>query len=95
PRTPVVGAWFDATRNRYQPEFGDHNAIRIPAFAQLDARLAKHIELRGTTLGMFIEVLNVWNRRNAEEFVYAADYSRRGTIAGFPILPAVGMQWDF
>lgn len=95
PRTAVVGAWFDATRNRYQPEFGEHNAIRIPAFAQLDARLAKHIELRGTTLGMFIEVLNVWNRRNAEEFVYAADYSRRGTIAGFPILPAVGMQWDF
>jgi hypothetical protein len=95
PRTPVIGARYDATRNLYQPEFGAHNSIRIPQFIQLDARLAKRFDIRSTVLELFVEVLNVWNRRNAEELVYAADYSRRGTISGFPILPAVGIQWDF
>jgi TonB-dependent Receptor Plug Domain len=95
PRTPVVDAWYDAARNRYQPEFGAHNSIRVPQFAQLDARLAKRFDIRDTALQLFIEVLNVWNRHNAEELVYASDYSRRGTISGFPILPAVGIQWDF
>lgn len=95
PRTPVTGAWFDATRNRYQPEFGEHNSIRLPAFVQLDARLAKRFDLRLGALEVFIELLDVWNRRDAEEFVYAADYSRRGIISGIPILPAAGMQWDF
>lgn len=95
PRTPVVGAWYDAGRNRYQPEFGAHNSIRVPVFAQLDARLAKRFAIRRSALELFVEVLNVWNRRNAEELVYAADYSRRGVISGFPVLPAAGMQWDF
>lgn len=95
PRTPVVGAWFDASRNLYQPLFGAHNSIRLPQFMQLDARLAKRFDIRTTTLELFVELLNVWNRRNAEELIYAADDSRRGTISGFPILPAVGMTWDF
>jgi len=95
PRTPVTGAWYDAMRNRYQPEFGDHNSIRVPAFAQLDARLAKRWRVSSSTLEVFVEMLNVWNRQNAEELVYSPDYTRRGTIAGFPILPAAGMQWDF
>jgi hypothetical protein len=95
PRTPVVGTWYDAMRNRYQPEFGAHNSIRIPAFAQLDARVAKRWRVGSSTLEVFLEVLNAWNRQNAEELVYAPDYSQRGTISGFPILPAAGMQWDF
>lgn len=95
PRTPVVGAWFDATRNRYQPEFGAHNSIRIPAFAQLDARLAKRFSIARSQLEAYVEVLDVWNRRNAEELVYSADYGARGVISGVPILPSVGVQWDF
>lgn len=95
PRTPVVGAWYDATRDRFQPDFGTHNSIRLPTFLQLDARLAKRFAIRGTSLETFVEVLNVWNRHNAEEYAYAADYSKRGTITGFPILPAAGVLWDF
>ncbi|MBK8240928.1 MAG: hypothetical protein IPK74_35860 [Deltaproteobacteria bacterium] len=57
--------------------------------------MAKRFAIRRSALELFVEVLNVWNRRNAEELVYAADYSRRGVISGFPVLPAAGMQWDF
>lgn len=95
PRTAVTGAWYDATRNRFQPELGEHNKIRIPQFMQLDLRAAKRWEVRTSAIEVFVEVLNMWNRSNAEELVYSADYARRGVISGFPVLPVAGLQWDF
>ena len=95
PRTPVEGAFFDAGRNLYTPLFGTQNSIRLPGFVQLDLRAAKAFEIRGTTLEVFLEVLNVWNQRNAEEFVFSSDYQQRDVIRGFPVLPVFGLQWDF
>jgi hypothetical protein len=95
PRTPVIGAYFDATRNLYQPIFGAHNSIRIPAFVQLDLRLAKQFKIKGSTLDLFLEVLNVWNQKNKEEVVYAPDYQSFDYIRSFPVLPSFGLQWDF
>ena len=95
PRTPVTGAYFDATRNLYQPIFGEQNSVRIPAFVQLDVRLAKQFKIKNSTLDVFLEVLNVWNQKNKEEVVYAPDYQARDYIRSFPVLPAFGLQWDF
>lgn len=95
PRTPVEGAYFDARRNRYQPVFGAHNSIRIPQFVQLDLRVAKIFDIQRTTLELYLEVLNVWNRANAEEIVYSPDFRDAGYIRGFPVLPNLGVQWDF
>jgi len=95
PRTDVVDAYFDATRNLEQPVFGGHNEIRIPQFIQLDLRLAKTFDIRRTKLEIFLEVLNLWNRQNAEEIVYSPDYRERAYIRGFPVLPVLGVQWDF
>ena len=95
PRTPVIGAYYDASRDLVQPQFGAHNAVRLPTFAQLDVRVAKQFKIYKTTLDLFLEVQNLWNRENAEEFVYSADYRQRAVIRGFPVLPAFGLQWDF
>jgi hypothetical protein len=95
PRTPVVDAYYDASRDLFQPTFGAHNSIRIPAFVQLDLRLGKKFKLGDTSLDVFLEVLNLWNRANAEELVYSPDYRRQAAIRGFPVLPAFGLQWDF
>jgi hypothetical protein len=32
PRTPVIGAFYDATNDLYQPIFGAQNSIRLPTF---------------------------------------------------------------
>jgi hypothetical protein len=95
PRTPIVDVYFDSTNDRYQPVLGAHNGIRLPAFVQLDARLAKVFAIRTTRLELAFEVLNVWNHRNVEEFVYSSDYSRRGAIRGFPVLPSLAVRWQF
>jgi hypothetical protein len=95
PRTDVVDAWFDSKRNLHQPLFGDHNGIRLPLFLQLDVRASKRWTFERSALELYVEVLNVWNRANAEEYVYSSDYSERGRVRGFPVLPALGLQWDF
>ncbi|MDC0672631.1 TonB family protein [Nannocystis sp. ncelm1] len=95
PRTPVVGAYHDSTFDRFQPVFGAHNSTRIPAFVQLDLRLGKRFTIAKTHLDVFLELLNAWNRKNAEEIAYSPDFAARDYIRGFPVLPAFGLQWEF
>ena len=95
PRTPVTGAWYDATRDLYQPVFGAQNTERLPLFVQLDARIAKRTRIAGTDLEIYLDVQNVTNQSNAEEIVYNHDYSRSGYITGLPILPVLGARWTF
>lgn len=95
PRTEVVGAYYDDRRDLYQPLFGEQNGTRLPTFFQADARLAKQFEIRSTKLDVSLEVENLSNQANVEEFIYDADYSTRGAISGLPILPVLGVRWSF
>jgi hypothetical protein len=94
PRTPVVGAYYDARRNIYEPVLGAKNSIRIPDFAQLDVRLSKTFKLATTKAEVYADVQNVTNRENAEELIYDQNYGQRRTIRGLPILPVVGVRWE-
>jgi hypothetical protein len=95
PRTPVVDAYFDASRDRWQPLFGDRGSERLPDFVQLDLRVGQRIELGDTRLEVWLEVQNVTNQANAEEYVFSPDYTTRDTIRSLPILPAAGLRWTF
>jgi len=95
PRTPVIGSFFDARRDQFEPILGAKNSIRIPTFWQGDIRASKRFEFAGSRLEVYLDVQNVTNHQNAEEIVYAADYSRRRYIRGLPILPVLGATWAF
>jgi TonB family protein len=93
PRTPVIGAYYAASTDTYEPLFGAHNSIRIPPFVSLDARLAKRFKLGGKTdLEIYLDVQNVTNHSNPEEIVYNPTYTQRGYITGFPVLPVAGAR---
>ncbi|MGO9839454.1 MAG: TonB-dependent receptor domain-containing protein [Polyangiaceae bacterium] len=92
PRTPVIGAYLDSQTNTYEPIFGPHNSIRIPPFTALDARLAKHFKWHRTDGEIYLDVQNVTNHANPEEIVYNTNYTQRGYITGFPILPVIGAR---
>lgn len=94
PRTPVIGAFYDARRNIYEPVLGAKNSIRIPDFAQLDVRLSKTFKIATTKAEVYADVQNVTNRENAEELIYDQNYGERRTIRGLPILPVVGLRWE-
>jgi TonB dependent receptor/TonB-dependent Receptor Plug Domain len=91
PRTPVVGSLYDVRDDRYQPLFGDHNSIRIPAFFALDARVQKSFHLtRDMKLDVFVDAQNVTFHENKEEIVYGFDFTKRSYITGLPTLAVVG-----
>jgi hypothetical protein len=93
PRTPVIGAYKDASTGTYEPIFGAQNSIRIPSFYALDARLAKRFKFAHSELEVYLDVQNVTNHSNPEEIVYNTNYTQRGYITGLPILPVVGARW--
>jgi TonB family protein len=95
PRTPVTGSYLDAKTGVYEPFFGALNTTRIPAFAQLDIRVAKTFKWRTTSLEVFVDVQNATNRTNPEELVYNADYAQQHTINGLPILPVAGSRFSW
>jgi TonB family protein len=92
PRTPVIGANYDARTDTFAPAFGAHNSIRIPPFVSLDARLAKHFKFNPFDGEVYLDVQNVTDHSNPEEIVYNTNYTQRGYITGFPILPVVGAR---
>lgn len=96
PRTPVLGAYYDATSDVYQPIFGARNSSRIPAFVSLDIRGAKSFKIGEYIRGeVFLEIQNLMNRRNPEELVYNPTYTQHDYISGFPILPVFGARAEW
>jgi len=95
PRTPVTGAYYNSSTNTYEPIFGAHNSIRIPAFYSLDVRFAKRLKIARTELEIYLDVQNVTNHANPEEIVYNTTYTQRGYITGLPILPVLGARWSW
>ncbi|HEX2658196.1 MAG TPA: TonB-dependent receptor plug domain-containing protein, partial [Polyangia bacterium] len=95
PRTPVVTpSLLNNNTGLYEPNFGEQNSIRIPAFYQVDARLEKAFVLGGGKLSAFLDVQNVTNRKNPEEFFYDPTYTRRYTITGLPTLAILGVRME-
>jgi hypothetical protein len=90
PRTPVLGGFFDARDDEYQPIFGAQNSIRLPDFVQLDARIEKEFVFRRVSLRLYLEVQNVTFHSNAEEIIYRFDYSGASYLKGLPTLAVLG-----
>ena len=95
PRTPVVGAFFNDRDDRYQPIFGAHNSLRLPDFWQLDMRVDRKFPLgQRARLFTYIELLNVTNHANGEEYAYSQDFTQRGVTTGLPFVGVVGARLE-
>jgi TonB family protein len=95
PRTPVVNALVNENTGDYEPIFGAHNSIRIPAFYQLDARVERSWVLRRAKLNLFLDVQNVTDRQNPEEIIYNRQFTQRFYITGLPTLAVLGARLEF
>ncbi len=95
PRTPVTGSYLDATTGQYQPIFGPQNSIRLPIFYALDLRVEKHFRRRSVDIVPYLEILNLTNHANVEEFAYDDQFAGRSNITGLPILAVAGVSLRF
>ncbi|MHB8417457.1 MAG: TonB family protein [Myxococcales bacterium] len=95
PYTPVTGATFDADSQSYLPISGPFDGANLPLFQQLDLRLDKEWLFSRWSLGVYADVMNVYNAQNVEFETYNYNYTQTETISGLPFLPTVGIQGRF
>ena len=95
PRTPVTGAFYSGRRDLYEPNFGTQNSLRIPAFVQADARVAKRFQGAWWKAEVYLDVQNITDRSNPEEVVYNYNYTKRAYITGLPTLPVAGARFEW
>ncbi|NIL95134.1 MAG: TonB-dependent receptor [Woeseiaceae bacterium] len=90
-----------------EPEFvaipGPRNDSRLGTFASLDFRISRTWQLQRGTFMAFLEISNLTNRRNEccldwdfeEDEATGEDVFERGVDYWMPLLPAIGVLWEF
>ena len=76
---------------------GPRNAERLPSFASVDVRLSRMFDVKRGSLLAFIEVSNVFNRRNicCIDWDIENDALESSYDYWMPLLPAIGILWQF
>jgi hypothetical protein len=95
PYTPFKNSIFDASVGDHVGLPGPTNFERHPAFHQLDVRMDKRWTWRYVALNAYVDIQNIYNRRNVEGLLYAYDFTQFTVIAGLPILPSVGLKFEW
>lgn len=95
PITPVSGAVYNAANDRYYPSYGEVNSGRLPLFHQLDIRVDKRWIYNGWILNVYLDVQNIYNRSNTEDFAYNFNYRKSNPQQGLPILPILGIKGEY
>ena len=81
---------------------GPRNVVRLGTFASVDVRLSRTFDVRRGSLLVFVEVSNVLNRQNEccldwdlTDDENGATELERGLDYWLPLLPAIGVLWEF
>jgi outer membrane cobalamin receptor len=104
PYTPVIDRTYDASRDLWQPVYGDHRSALMPAYHRLDLRVTRLFSLpamgpvRGSSIcAFYVEGLNVLGIENVLEYVYNSDYSGRYPRDSYfsrrMLVAGVGLTW--
>jgi hypothetical protein len=96
--TPLVGYYYREVSGLYF--LGDErNTTRLPTYSRLDIRADRTFQVSQGRLTLFVEVINLYNRRNlrahsafVDPFTLLVDGV---TEKLFPIIPSVGLTVEF
>ena len=99
PYTPVVDAELLLHPTTGQPVyvaiFGETNSVRVDAFHRLDIRINKSFIYDRWQMGIYLELLNAYNRKNVLDFDYNADYTEQEVVHQLPLIPYLGVTVEF
>lgn len=94
--TPCTGAVFSALANEYLCVPGRQYSRRLPPFHQLDVRVDKTWDFTSFRLGVYLDLINAYNRTNPDAISYNFDYSKSRTQSlSLPIVPSLGVRGEF
>jgi TonB family protein len=95
PYTPDIGGVMDYDAGAYSPiSSTSKNSARVPDFNQLDLRIDKAWQFRAWKLSAYLDVQNVYNRKNPESMSYNYNYTKSAVVSGLPILPILGLRGE-
>jgi TonB family protein len=92
PDTPVIGSNYNADTGSYDAVDGERRSIRTPTFRQLDVRAEKVWLYNTWSIGLYLDVINATNTKNAEAIEYDYRYRSSAPVTSFPILPTLGVR---
>ena len=95
PQRQVTGAVFDNLIGRYVPITLPVGSARLPGFAQLDFEVNNIWTADVFRLGLYVDIENVFSRRNGETLAYDFRYQEQSTFQGVPFSAAVGVRVSF
>lgn len=72
-------------------QYGEYNAGRLPYYHRLDLTVKRTFELGQHTLDIVLGVTNVYNRQN----IFYIDRVKYERVNQLPILPSLGLSWQF
>ncbi|HUE95857.1 MAG TPA: TonB-dependent receptor [Longimicrobiaceae bacterium] len=96
-RAEPFGMGFDQGDFPVSIVLGERNAERYPPYHRLDLTVRKSFVRRWGTLVPYLQILNLYNRRNVLFYFYNYDRTPpvRSGFSMFPFLPAVGVEVSF
>lgn len=95
PVAPVERTTYDADTDNYRPVYGIPGTERLPLFHQLDLRVDKKFVFRHWILGLYLDVINVYNARVGEEYRYNFNFTQREAVRGISLLTIFGVRGEF
>jgi TonB family protein len=95
PQTDVIGSTFDADKGSYVQVKGPPLGGRARTFNQLDVRVEKTWVYETWMLGVYLDVLNVFNIDNQEAIQYDYRYLKSQSVSSVPIIPTLGLRGQF
>jgi hypothetical protein len=86
----------------FTEQYGPVNAERFSAYHRLDLRVHRYFGFADNRLSLFVEVRNLYNRDNVRLYRYRVSSQPNGgslvereADTWLPILPSIGLSWEF
>jgi hypothetical protein len=100
PYTPVTGSQTVTDPDgstRLRPVYGETNATRLPSYHRLDLRVDRDFVYDRFLVNAYLEIANVYNRKNISGYRYPPDYDPGKKKANYqlPLIISFGVQFTF
>jgi hypothetical protein len=93
--TPCTGGIFSSTATSYVC-LPAASSRRLPPFHQLDVRVDKRWIFPAFTLGVYLDLINAYNRTNPDFIAYSYDFTQsRPETGSLPLVPSLGVRGEF
>jgi hypothetical protein len=99
---PYTQAQYEKVGDKWEKRYGTPNGNRLPPYHSLDVRFTKNHQFRRWSLNFYIQIINLYNRKNVHEYTFVEMTDTDGNLnyqkntEGFlPILPTFGLNAQF